>query len=244
MNAPSSHFLLFSESNRTNDRGQWRFVLQSIDGADQIEAADVEPNVQGERLELLAVVRGLEALPQPSRVTLVTPSRYVNRGLNYGLAEWRTNDWQWERFGEMAPIKNRDLWQRIDRALEFHSVDCRLWRFDCTEDGVIKKADGASALAGPHFLKRAGSSSTCVTADTPTLPASFQPKLGLSDIVWPETPEPSSRNSSKKWQSLNRLCSLRRIRCRGARMARELSEAVALRFRQLGTRLVPPPWIS
>jgi ribonuclease HI len=130
MNVAAPHYLLFSESCGTNEQGQWRFVLQSIDGTEQLEAADAEPDALGERLELLAVVRGLEALAQPSRVTLVTPSRYVNRGLAYGLQEWRTNGWQWEHYGEMVPVKNRDLWQRIDRALGFHKLECRTWRFD------------------------------------------------------------------------------------------------------------------
>jgi ribonuclease HI len=130
MNVARPHYLLFSESCRKSSQGQWRFVLQSIDGTQQFEAADAEPEARGERLELLAVVRGLEALAQPSRVTLVTPSRYVNRGLAYGLADWRANDWRWEHFGEMVPVKNRDLWQRVDRALVFHQLDCRTWRFD------------------------------------------------------------------------------------------------------------------
>jgi ribonuclease HI len=133
--APAPHYLLFSESCRDDEQGQWRFVLQSIDGSQQLEAADAEPDVHGERLELLAVVRGLEALEQPSRVTLVTPSKYVNRGLSYGLQEWRANDWQWEHFGEMVPVKNRDLWQRIDRALGFHELECRTWRFDLPHTG-------------------------------------------------------------------------------------------------------------
>lgn len=130
MKVAAPHYLLFSESCRKSSQGNWRFVLQSLDGSEPLEAADSEPEVHGERLELLAVVRGLEALAQPSRVTLVTPSRYVNRGLTYGLAEWRANDWQWEHFGEMVPVKNRDLWQRVDRALEYHRVECRAWRFD------------------------------------------------------------------------------------------------------------------
>jgi ribonuclease HI len=130
MNVAKPHYLLFSESCRKSPQGQWRFVLQSIDGTEQLEAADAEPDARGERLELLAVVRGLEALAQPSRVTLVTPSRYVNRGLTYGLAEWRVNGWRWEHYGEMVPVKNRDLWQRVDSALRFHQLDCRTWRFD------------------------------------------------------------------------------------------------------------------
>ncbi|MHB1037715.1 MAG: RNase H family protein [Pirellulales bacterium] len=130
MTAPAPHFLLFSEASWKNDAGQWRFVLKATDGSANLEAADTEPEIRGERLDLLAVVRGLEALDQPSRVTLVTPSRYVNRGLTYGLEEWRANDWRWECFGQMVPVKNGDLWQRVDRALKFHQVECRTRRFD------------------------------------------------------------------------------------------------------------------
>jgi ribonuclease HI len=128
MSVPAPHFLLFSESRRRSANSppcDWRFVLQSLDGSSRLEAADAEPAIGGERLELLAVVRGLEALEQPSRVTLVTPSKYVSRGLSYGLADWRENDWNWEHHGQMVPIKNRDLWQRLDRALAFHRVQCR-----------------------------------------------------------------------------------------------------------------------
>ena len=49
--------------------------------------------------------------------------------LKFGLAEWRANDWQWERFGQMVAIRDGDLWRRLDRALAFHQVECRLWRF-------------------------------------------------------------------------------------------------------------------
>jgi ribonuclease HI len=135
---------LFSESCGSSDDGQWRFVLQSLDGSEQLEAADAEPGALGERLELLAVVRGLEALEQPSRVTLVTPSRYVNRGLAYGLQEWRASGWQWEHYGEMVPVKNRDLWQRVDRALGFHQLECRTWRFDLPHGSPEPVGQGAT----------------------------------------------------------------------------------------------------
>jgi ribonuclease HI len=160
MNAAKPHFLLFSESNRKQERGQWRFVLQAVDGSDQFEACDEESGVGGERLELLAVVRGLEALPEPARVTLVTPSKYVNRGIAQGLPEWRHNGWQWEHFGEMVPVKNRDLWQRVDRALGFHQVQCRSWRFDLPHahpaaGGLAAAAvvDSAPAIEGSSSLR-------------------------------------------------------------------------------------------
>src|SRR5262249_30688971 len=118
-----------------------RFVLQNPDGSPSLEVADAEPAIQGERLELLTVVRGLEALPQPSRVTVVTPSAYVNRGLNYGLEEWRENNWHWERHGDMVPVKNSDLWRRLDSALRIHQVECRLQRITATEGGMRKSEE-------------------------------------------------------------------------------------------------------
>ncbi len=109
-------------------------MLESIDGSTQFAAADDEREVARERLDLLAVVRGLEALDQPSHVTLVTPSRYVSRGIRFGLNHWRENDWQWESFGEMAPVPNADLWQRVDRAMGIHEVRCRAWKFESSAD--------------------------------------------------------------------------------------------------------------
>jgi ribonuclease HI len=139
MVAAYPHYLLYSEAQSAghgseNDRagceGGWKFVLETPDGRSRFEAGDAERTDDDSRLALLAVVRGLEALDQPSRVTLFTSSRYVTRGLRFGLPQWRENGWRWEHFGEMAPIKNRDLWQRVDRALQFHRLECRKWRLD------------------------------------------------------------------------------------------------------------------
>lgn len=130
MNIPAPHFLLFSEAKKKDRQGLWRFVLQAADGSATFEASDIEPQIGGERLELLAVIRGLEYLDQPSRVTLFTHSKYVSRGMTYGLDEWRRAGWTWECFGEMVPVKNRDLWQRLDRALGFHTLEFRIKRFD------------------------------------------------------------------------------------------------------------------
>lgn len=144
MTVPAPHFLLFSESNRrvarsdsatdAASRGRWRFVLEAVDGSTKFEAADDEPQIPGDRLDLLAVVRGLEALDQPSRVTVVTPSRYVTRGLRDCLEQWRESGWQWERFGKMTPISNSDLWRRVDQAAHYHDIDVRSWRFEIADE--------------------------------------------------------------------------------------------------------------
>ena len=126
----SPHYLLFSESSETIEPGRWRFVLRALDGSRRLVVDEVEPETKGERLELLTVVRGLESLDEPSCVTLVTRSTYIREGIRYGVPEWRKNGWRWESFGRMVPVKNTDLWQRIDRAMQFHRVDCRVWRFD------------------------------------------------------------------------------------------------------------------
>jgi ribonuclease HI len=131
MSFPAPHFLLTPQAAvRTGDgdygpAGQWRFVLQTASGETCLEAEDDEPESSPERLELLAIVRGLEALDQPARVTLVSARRSISRGMRYGLAQWRESDWQWERYGKLTPVKNGDLWRRIDRAMSIHAVECR-----------------------------------------------------------------------------------------------------------------------
>ena len=150
------HFLLFSEStSESRDREtsvmsrasegvgtrgahypSWHFLLRARDGSTYLNVSDQEKGASEERLELLAVVRGLEALDQPSRVTVVTSRRSIYHALRFGLDAWRENGWQWEHFGTMAPIKHADLWQRIDRALSFHELQCRLVRRDPPSDDL------------------------------------------------------------------------------------------------------------
>ena len=214
MNASKPHFLLFSESNRKHLQGHWRFVLQSLDGSEQFEAADEEPNVHGERLELLAVVRGLEAVPEPARVTLVTPSKYVNRGLTQGLPAWRASGWQWEHFGDMVPVKNRDLWQRIDRALGFHQVECRTWRFDLPH---TRRAEAPA-------VERDARAAQPVAPEAVGEP--FGPIRAMAAAVPPR----------RRW--------LRRLLLLCKRLAGHWAESLGLRFARLGTRLVPLPWIT
>lgn len=139
------HFLLLTDTDQFEDEtrattagqhsiaapeiagGRWHFVLEPIHHGVRIEADDIEPGVFGERLNLLAVVRGIEALEQPSHVTLVTPSKYVGRGLRRDMRVWKENDWKWDRFGQRVTVKHCDLWQRIDRAMNFHKIDCRIF---------------------------------------------------------------------------------------------------------------------
>ncbi|MHB8899003.1 MAG: RNase H family protein [Thermoguttaceae bacterium] len=143
---PRPHYLLISESSHLLGPGRWRFILRLAGGEERMVADDIDPEARGDRLELLTVVRGLEALEQPSRVTLWTPSVYVREGIRHGLREWRENGWMWEYFGRMVPVKNDDLWKRLDRAMEFHEVDCRTWRIDAAHNpkGEVRQQEAVS----------------------------------------------------------------------------------------------------
>ena len=161
MNSTTPHYLLLAEASRTAAPGRWRFALRPLDGSAPVEVADVEPDLWGERLDLLTVVRALESLDQPSGVTLVGCSRYVEQGLMYGLAEWRENQWRWEYFGQMVPVRDADLWQRMDRILQFHRVNCRQRRLDAdhelpaSQDSSPANGQGKwkYGFASPDWLK-------------------------------------------------------------------------------------------
>ncbi|HEY1068792.1 MAG TPA: hypothetical protein VGE52_21900 [Pirellulales bacterium] len=129
MNSQRPHYWLFL---RLSDQtpGEWSFTLQPADGSAPLYAADVEPEIERDRLELLTLVRALEALDQRSRVTLVGAGVELRRGLRFGLVEWRSLDWQVEVFGELQPLPHADLWQRVDHALTFHEIQQRVWRID------------------------------------------------------------------------------------------------------------------
>jgi ribonuclease HI len=151
------HFLLHAETYRSG-RGapRWKFALQSVGGNERLTAADSESNIRRSRLELLAVVRGLEAIDRPSRVTLLTRSRYVSRGIRRQLKHWCEHHWQWERFGTMTPIRDADLWQRVDRALDFHAVECCVWPTAHAPAHKLPYAHSAWSLAAAFGKLRRG----------------------------------------------------------------------------------------
>ena len=199
----SPHYLLFSESSETTEPGRWRFVLRALDGSRRLVVDEVEPETRGERLELLTVVRGLESLDEPSCVTLVTRSTYIREGIQYGVSEWRKNGWRWESFGRMVPVKNADLWQRIDRAMLFHRVECRVWRFDralgdtpalgmdeggsgCPDvisGAAAEQAGGVAAVPGRLLANLAGSASRIWQRRKSSIWETLVPSAGFGKLL-------------------------------------------------------------
>lgn len=81
-----------------------------------------EPLTTNNRMELLAAIRGLEALKEPCEVELTTDSQYVRKGITEWLPGWKRNGW---RTASKEPVKNADLWQQLDELNQRHKVDWR-----------------------------------------------------------------------------------------------------------------------
>ena len=81
-----------------------------------------EPETTNNRMELMAAIAGLEALRQPCHVTLTTDSRYVMDGVTQWMPNWKKRGW---KTASKQPVKNVDLWQRLDAATAPHEIQWR-----------------------------------------------------------------------------------------------------------------------
>lgn len=102
--------------------GGWGALLQAKDGADVIKERSLqggEADTTNNRMELLAAINALEALERPSVITVVTDSAYVKGGITAWLFGWKKNGW---KTSTKKPVKNVDLWQRLDTAQARHDV--------------------------------------------------------------------------------------------------------------------------
>lgn len=102
--------------------GGWAYVLRHVKTGTELEDSGAEPMTTNNRMELIAVIRGLEALKKGCRVQLVTDSSYVGKGLTEWMAGWKRNGWRLKSKGGNQPVKNVELWQRLDELLQRHEV--------------------------------------------------------------------------------------------------------------------------
>jgi ribonuclease HI len=78
-----------------------------------------EPHTTNNRMELMAAIAGLEALKRHSQVALTTDSQYVKRGITEWMSDWKRRGW---KTADRKPVKNVDLWQRLDDLVGRHQV--------------------------------------------------------------------------------------------------------------------------
>ncbi len=110
--------------------GGWGALLRH--GEHEKELFGGEPLTTNNRMELMAAIVALETLKSPCRVVLTTDSQYVRQGITEWMANWKRRGW---RTASRQPVKNADLWQRLDQAAAPHEVD---WRWVRGHSGHVE----------------------------------------------------------------------------------------------------------
>ena len=100
--------------------GGWGAILTYGEHEKELKGGD--PHTTNNRMELMAAIAALEALKKPAKVELHTDSKYVHDGISKWIHGWKRNGW---KTADKKPVKNMDLWQRLDMAIQRHDVHWR-----------------------------------------------------------------------------------------------------------------------
>lgn len=98
--------------------GGWAAILRYKDTEKELYGR--EDHTTNNRMELMAAISALEALTRPCQVRLLTDSQYVKRGVTEWLSSWKARNW---KTASKSPVKNSDLWMRLDVAAARHQIE-------------------------------------------------------------------------------------------------------------------------
>ncbi len=118
--------------------GGWGALLRY--GNTEKELYGYEADSTNNKMELMAAIRGLEALTRSCDVVLTTDSQYVRQGITKWIHGWKKKNW---KTAQKKPVKNKELWQRLDAAAEKHNVQ---WNWVKGHSGHVEN-DRADELA-------------------------------------------------------------------------------------------------
>ena len=102
--------------------GGWGLILRHPASGKEAERSGGEEETTNNRMELTAVIRGLEMLKRPSHVELFTDSVYVGKGLSEWITKWKANGWRRREGGRWVEVKNEDLWRRLEELASTHEI--------------------------------------------------------------------------------------------------------------------------
>ena len=121
--------------------GGWGVILRWR--GQEKELSGAEPETTNNRMELFAAIAGLEALKRPARVRIHTDSKYLQDGITRWIHAWKAKGW---KTADKKPVKNVDLWQRLETAIERHDVS---WHWVRGHSGHVEneRADEIARLA-------------------------------------------------------------------------------------------------
>jgi ribonuclease HI len=100
--------------------GGWGVLLRGAGSEKELFGG--EPQTTNNRMELTAVIRGLEALKRRCAVVVYTDSQYVHKGISEWIRGWKRSGW---KTADKKPVKNEDLWRRLDEVAAGHDVSWR-----------------------------------------------------------------------------------------------------------------------
>ena len=123
--------------------GGWGAILRY--GEVEKELSGGDPATTNNRMELMAAIAGLEALKRPCRVRLHTDSQYVRDGITRWLHNWKARNWH---TADKKPVKNVDLWRRLDAAAGPHDIDW-IWVRGHAGHPENERADALARAAVP-----------------------------------------------------------------------------------------------
>ena len=123
--------------------GGWGSVMMYRGHRREMSGGDI--STTNNRMELMAVIRALEALKRPCNITIHTDSTYVMKGMTEWLPQWKQRNWL---TAAKKPVKNVELWQRLEKAIDSHKVD---WKWVKGHSGVPEneRADELARQAIP-----------------------------------------------------------------------------------------------
>ncbi len=129
--------------------GGWGAVLMS--GGHERDIFGGEGQTTNNRMEMMAAIQALETLKKPCKVELHTDSQYLRQGITEWVAGWKARGW---KTADKKPVKNEDLWRRLDEARARHDVS---WRWVKGHSGhpLNERAD-ALARQGVKAIREAG----------------------------------------------------------------------------------------
>ena len=131
--------------------GGWGAVLIHKGGEKEIFGGELMTT--NNRMELMGAIRALEALTKPCRVMLHTDSQYVRQGITEWMPSWKARGW---KTAAKAPVKNEDLWRRLDEARLRHEVAWK-WVKGHAGDPLNERADALARQGMQDTLEAAAS---------------------------------------------------------------------------------------
>ena len=134
------HVTVFTDGACSGNPGPGGWAAVILDGDHRRELSGFDAATTNNRMEMSAAIRALEALPDTVAVDLHTDSQYLRNGMSAWLARWKRNGW---RTADRKPVKNEDLWRRLDELAREHAIE---WHWVRGHSGHVEN-ERADALA-------------------------------------------------------------------------------------------------